>query len=75
MSSCQSQCSQKKSASTPKKADSTTKSSESGKEESHKKVSKKSKWDKCHNKEMPKKEKCCNKVKVDKGKSGKSNKK
>ena len=54
----QSQHSQKKkSASTPKKADCTTKSSKSSKEESRKKVSKKSKWDKCHNKEMSKKEK------------------
>ena len=68
---CQSQHSQKKkkSASTPKKADSATKSS---KEESSKKVNKKSSLDKHHNKKTPKKEKHCDKDKVDKGKSGKS---
>ena len=50
----QSQHSQKKSASTPKKADSATKSSKSGKEESRKKASKKSKWDKCCNRDAQK---------------------
>ena len=73
---CQSQHSQKKkSALTPKKADSATKSIKSSKEEPCKKASKKSKWDKCCSKEMPKKEKRHDKDKVDKGKSSKSKKK
>ena len=70
------QCSKKKkSASTPKKADSTIKSRKSGKEESCKKVSKKSSQDKHCNEKMAKKEKHCDKDKADKGKSSKSSKK
>ena len=68
------QCSKKKSASTPKKADSTIKSSKSGKEESCKKVSKKSSQDKCCNEKMAKK-KHRDKDKADQGKSSKSSKK
>ena len=46
-----------------------------GKKEPCKKASKKSSWDKHHNKEISKKEKCCDKDKMDKGKSSKSSKK
>ena len=60
----------KKSASTPKKADSTTKSSKSIMEECCKMVSEKSSRDKCCNEEIPKKEKCHDKDKADKGKFG-----